>query len=328
MASPDRKSVAVIGAGIAGAAAAAHLTGSSDVVVFEKSRGYGGRMAARRHSLWQFDHGAQFFTARSEQFRQLIAQYQKQQLVSEWKAKIITLCPGKKPFSRLWFEPHYVATPAMSALAKALTNAIDVKLNTQIDTIYRTGNRWSLQGTDGKDLGAFDQVVSAIPAPQSLAILPESFSGRDKLLTVSYSPCFALMLGYQHALRISFDAAVVRESPLAWIRATSIQAGPGGGTSLVIHSSNQWAAEKLEHPPESIQNEMLDSLAQLLGGNAGKPDFLQLHKWRYARVEESLKSGALVDHEQGLAACGDWCLGNRVEDAYLSGSRAASLFAE
>jgi len=50
--------VAVIGAGIAGLVAARDLTaGGHEVVVIEKSRGLGGRMAARRVEGMVLDHG-------------------------------------------------------------------------------------------------------------------------------------------------------------------------------------------------------------------------------------------------------------------------------
>ena len=55
--------IAVIGAGITGLHLARQLSDVFDVTVFEKSRGLGGRMCARRTEAHQFDHGAQYFTA-------------------------------------------------------------------------------------------------------------------------------------------------------------------------------------------------------------------------------------------------------------------------
>ena len=60
--------VAVIGAGISGLALANRLKNHFEVVVFEKSRGYGGRVATRRFGEFIFDHGAQFFKAKTEEF--------------------------------------------------------------------------------------------------------------------------------------------------------------------------------------------------------------------------------------------------------------------
>ena len=43
------------------------------------------------------------------------------------------------------------------------------------------------------------------------------------------------------------------------------------------------------------------------------------HRWRYAFVDRPVGSACLLDAAAGLGACGDWCLGARVEAALLSG---------
>ncbi|WP_405049538.1 NAD(P)-binding protein [Rhizobium sp. BK176] len=55
----ERLRVGVIGAGIAGLTIVRSLQKIADVIVFEKSRGVGGRMATRRIDDVSFDHGAQ-----------------------------------------------------------------------------------------------------------------------------------------------------------------------------------------------------------------------------------------------------------------------------
>ena len=58
--------VLVIGAGIAGLVAAAEIQRAGwRVLVIDKGRGVGGRVASRRIGGATFDHGAQFITTRS-----------------------------------------------------------------------------------------------------------------------------------------------------------------------------------------------------------------------------------------------------------------------
>ena len=62
--------VAVIGAGLCGAAAAATLVQSGyQVTVFDKGRAVGGRMSSKRTAAGYLDMGAQYFTARSPKFQ-------------------------------------------------------------------------------------------------------------------------------------------------------------------------------------------------------------------------------------------------------------------
>ena len=66
--------IAIIGAGITALSAATALAqGGQSAVIFDKGRGMGGRVATRRVSLpdgtqLQFDHGAQFATAKGAPF--------------------------------------------------------------------------------------------------------------------------------------------------------------------------------------------------------------------------------------------------------------------
>ena len=61
--------VVVVGTGIAGLMAAQSLTKNGhDVVVVDKGRSPGGRLATRRIDDATLDHGAQFFTVRDSLF--------------------------------------------------------------------------------------------------------------------------------------------------------------------------------------------------------------------------------------------------------------------
>ena len=61
--------VVVIGAGIAGLIAAGELKRAGlHVLVLDKGRGVGGRIATRRIGGATFDHGAQFITQRNPRF--------------------------------------------------------------------------------------------------------------------------------------------------------------------------------------------------------------------------------------------------------------------
>jgi len=118
---------------------------------------------------------------------------------------------------------------------------------------------------------------------------------------------------------LNFDAAVVRESPLGWLGLSTSRPGRIDSNAIVAHSSNEWAKESFEQSLEWVQKELLNATQEVLGEHAAKLVHVGLHRWRYARVEQASEIEFLIDQEKGLAACGDWCLGNRVEDAFLSG---------
>jgi NAD(P)-binding Rossmann-like domain len=77
--------VLVVGAGMAGVTAAAELQRAGRrVLVLDKGRAVGGRLASRRVGAATFDHGAQFITARMPRFAALIEQCREAGVVEEW----------------------------------------------------------------------------------------------------------------------------------------------------------------------------------------------------------------------------------------------------
>lgn len=316
------KKIAIIGAGISGITAARELAGDASVCVFEKSRGLGGRMATRRAGGFSFDHAAQFFTARSNEFREQI-EFAGDKAVRAWTPQVITIERGSRSYKREWFETHFVGTPGMNEILKMMTKNLSIRFSTRVSHLQAQSGVWRLYDDQRQSLGDFDWVISSAPVPQTLDVLPDCFSHRSLMREAEFSPCYALMLGFEQLPSLGFDAAVVKNEAIAWISANHSKPGRSEGKSLLIHSDNYWAAENLEADQEFIINRLTQCLGELTAIEADKAKHIALHRWLYARVEKNLATDYLLDSRNKLAACGDWCRGNRVEDAFLSGQQLA-----
>ena len=107
------KTIAVIGAGMAGITAARTLMQAGfKVSVFEKSHGPGGRMATRSTPYGSFDHGVQYFTVRDPQFLKAITEVPGTQAICRaWSANAVRVLD---PLGRVieaplpLREPHFV----------------------------------------------------------------------------------------------------------------------------------------------------------------------------------------------------------------------------
>ena len=93
---------------------------------------------------------------------------------------------------------------------------------------------------------------------------------------------------------------------------------------VVVQSSAGFAAKHLETVDlEGVGREMLDRASQVTGVSwLKKPELLQVHRWRYAFATKPLEERCLAPGN-GLFLCGDWCGGDRVESAFLSGMAVA-----
>jgi photolyase PhrII len=317
---PQTKRVAIVGAGLSGLMCARTLADHNiTVAVFEKSRGVGGRCATRRDGVWQFDHGAQYFTLRDPRLTPHVRSWQQQGLIARWDGALVVREANQwrdaKPGVRRW-----VAVPGMSALGKHLGRDLDVALSTTVAHIQREGKQWRLVADTGADLGAFDVVLTAVPSPQAHALLsPIAPALAQQTAAAVMHPTWATMLVLTERPPVAWDGAFLNDDPvLSWIARDVSKPARGAHETWVLHATRAWSAAHLEDDAESVGAAMLHALQPLVGG-AVTPVLSTAHRWRYALPDPVTDASALFDSALSLGAGGDWCGGPRVEGALLSG---------
>jgi predicted NAD/FAD-dependent oxidoreductase len=215
------------------------------------------------------------------------------------------------------------------AAGSAATASLNTFLQTRITGLEQRSEGWLLRDELSRTHGPFDWIVSTLPPAQADALLPEETEWKAALRQIEFSPCYALLLRGSNPLPLACDAAVVRNSPIAWISAEASRPGHAARHLYTVHSDNQWATEHVEDDPTQVASQLLQAL------QAVAPEFQldgwehDLHRWRYARCEQALQEGDfLISEKSRIACCGDWCRGNRVEDAFLSGHRLGMRLAK
>ena len=301
------RTVAIIGAGMAGLACATRL-GEAGLAVqlFDKGRGPGGRMSTRRleTALGQasFDHGAQYFTARGAGFSARVAQWVQQGVAAPWPAA---------------GDGAYVGVPGMNAPIKALAADQSVAWQFRIEALLADEAGWRLIGPAGPTR-AFSAVVAALPAEQAADLLAEVDQDMAaKASGSSTQPCWTVMAAF--AERLPFQADTLRDlGPLGWAARNVSKPGRSGPETWVLQGSPDWSRDHLEASGETVSAILLAALAEAMGGPLPSPMALEAHRWRYAR-SASGTDGALWSSGARFGCCGDWLIGPRVECAWDSG---------
>ncbi|MGB5248301.1 MAG: FAD-dependent oxidoreductase [Gammaproteobacteria bacterium] len=317
--------VAVIGAGLSGLVAARELSKCSEVTVFEKSRGFGGRMATRYGAGFEFDHGAQFFTARSPEFQAFLEPLIAHGTVACWHARFAELHREQVTSTGDWDDayPHYVGAPRMNAIGSFLADGVTIRQNTTVARLERDADGWRLAESDGSALGRFDWVVCAMPAAQTAALLPADSRLCRLAEQVQMRACYALMLGFDKALSLPWQAALVHDADISWVSVNSSKPQRTDRFTLVVHSTNAYADANLDMRLPLVQAHLLREVSELIGIDCGQASFCDLQRWRYANVDKQSGPRCLVDAKMRLAGCGDWLHHGRVEAAFLSGLTVA-----
>jgi predicted NAD/FAD-dependent oxidoreductase len=212
----------------------------------------------------------------------------------------------------------------MNAVCRHLALDLDVSYNTRIELLSREGGACVLTGVGGVDLGRFDVVVVSAPAPQAGALLRTcSPDLAARAAAVEMAPCWAVMVTFPERLNLGFDGAFVNDSAVSWVSRNASKPDRPGHESWVIHASPEWSTAHLEMEPDLAAEALVREFGAALGLQREHPEHLTAHRWRFALPRSPLQETFLLDANLGLAACGDWCGGPRVEGAFVSGLTAA-----
>lgn len=318
--------IAIIGAGLSGLTIANKIKDKAHVVIFEKARGVGGRIATRRAEPYQFDHGAQFFKAKTHDFKSFIDPMIKDGVLKAWEARFAEIDNGHIINKRQWScdDPHYVGVSSMNAMAKFLSKDLTIQLNTKVSSIKKYQDKWIVEDSEGANLGEYDWVISTIPAEQMFDIFESSQLKKPAIEKVQMQGCFSLMLGFQRPLELEFDAALIRGADISWVSVNSSKPGRKKAFSLLVHSTNKWADEHIDDNKTEVLQYLCREVSEVIGVDLSQADHKDIHCWRYANVAKQKGVTHYIDGKNKICVCGDWFIHGRVESAFITGHDLSS----
>ena len=321
--------IAIIGSGLAGISTALLLKDQADITLFEKARGVSGRMSTRMADPYLFDHGAQYFTVRTDAFRSFVHPLLDAGVIARWNANYVELDRDKIIKYKDWAkeEPRYVGIPRMNSVNKYLARNLKIKVNTKIKKLEK-GGTWSLLDDEGNKYSEFDWVITAIPPRQVAELLPDSFKYHEDIKKIKMQPSFSLMLGFKKELNIDFDAAKIINSDISWISIDSRKPFRNNYFALIVQSSAKYAAQNIRGDKTRVMEHLIQETSDILSQDLNSAVHKNIHGWLYANAVDQGKNAEFFDIDEKLAVCGDWCCGGRVEGAFLSAYNLAKIFRE
>jgi renalase len=306
------KRIAIVGAGISGLLLARELQAHGhDVVVLEKSRGLGGRLATKRVGGIVFDQGAQFFTAREEPFAREVATWHQRGLVTPW--------PGA-PAHR------WIGLPSMNALGKALAEGLTVRRECRVLQARHEDQGWTLL-IENQPALRVDQLVLTAPVPQSLALLAAGETPLPPALTaqlgaLTYHPCLALLVTLAGPSKVPAAGVAPDSGPVRWLADNTLKGvSPHAAAALTVHLRPDFTAQHYSKSETELTPLVLPEIEPWLGSPVTN---VTLHRWKFSEPVATHHRPCEWLPEIGLGFAGDAFGGPRVEGAALSGLALAA----
>ncbi|MEO7447586.1 MAG: NAD(P)-binding protein, partial [Humibacillus sp.] len=317
----------VVGGGISGIACARVVAkGGLPVVVLDRGRRLGGRMAVRTVEGRAVDTGASYFTVSDGRFEKVVRDWEARGLARPWTDTFEVIEGGEggeraKPPVTTSGSMRWAAPEGLRGLVEDLAVGLDTE-QLAVGAVTRPGGRLRVDGRPAS------VVVLAMPDPQARRLLDDTLTSGAEL-DDGFAPTLALMAGWDErtwgaatdgekvTAASAFDGAFVNgDSALTWIADDGRRRGDGAPV-LVAHSTVDLARTHLEDPA-AAGPDMLAALMRLLVIEA-PPRWTHVHRWSFAHPSGTrTRTHHLGD--DGVGLCGDgWAERPRVEAAYLSG---------
>lgn len=343
----------VIGGGIAGLSAAGALAAAGRrVLVLDKSRGVGGRMATRRIGGAVCDHGAQFFTVRTGEFATVVDDAVRAAAVAEW-------CRGFSRDGSIGVDdsetgeietgdghPRYRGGRGMTDLPKWLAarlgdwgDAVEIRTAARVASIAAAngGVRITIDREGGgSEIVAASGVVLTPPVPQALELMQAGglLAGGsvdqeaiESLRTVDYDPCFTALLVLDRPSLVPLPGAIQFAAqitgPVTWI-ADNQQKGISTVPALTVHATSRFSREWFDTPLDEVGAMLIAAVSPWIDGDPATAIVERsVHRWKFAAPTTILPERCVaVSMVPPVVCCGDAFAGPRVEGAATSGMAA------
>ncbi len=335
-------SVAIIGSGCSGLAAASQLLDTGHTVtIFEQNQQVGGRTVTGKQQGFIYDFGAQYIKrGNSMSVKMITERFRLSDLIDI--AKPVWIFDGDGRIQEgdpiLNAEPKWNYRSGLQALPERMAEDLDIRLQTCVDYLKPGLTGWKLFDKQGKNYGEFDYVLITIPANEAAELVDKSeIEHRRKeeiraLLEKSrYNPIISVMLGYRpmpherpyYALVNTDKAHAV--SWLAWEHEKAPERAPEGAGMLIAQMAPHYSHAYWLKSDAEIIGDVAHRVTSLLNEPLDEPFFTDVFRWKYALPAEMADAEQLntLARPLGLAFCGDAFVGGRVHLALEHGVNVA-----
>ncbi len=299
----------ILGAGISGLIIAYELKKKNiDFLILEKSHTIGGRIATRNIEQSVYDHGAQFFTVKSDYVKQLNSEMLEKNISKAWDQEISQ-------------HTKYIGSKKIKDLPKYIAKNLDIRLNEKITKLDLIDDLWKLLSESGK-IYYTKELIITFPVPQAINLIDSgNYQLKNEtmdLKNIKYDKCIALLAEFENSNLPKSGYIKIKDHDIVeWI-ADNYQKGISPiKNTLTIHTTPQFSLDNWDKSNIEITEKIIESVENYV---SKKYINSNVKKWGLSKPINHYKENYIVlESNPFLALAGDGFGGGRVESAILSG---------
>ena len=308
----------VIGSGISGATIANLLNKKFQVNLYDKGRGPGGRASFKRvKGQIGFDHGTQYFSPKTIEFKKFTNKLIKIKILKKWSGNHIFLNSKKKENKK---HIKIIGKKGNNDICKFLLKKVKCSYQSEVKKIYYKNKLWFLLFTDGK-IKTYKGVILTCPFPQlkklSEKFINNTFIKRKLKMDANITVMIAIKKNKKSPSSFLFDDPV-----LGWAGNENTKKRFKSKYDLwTLQSTFKWANKNILKNKKNLKKNskiLIDKFFKLTKIKKTKVIYSINHGWKYSSNSKPLKIRSYWDPKKKLGVCADWFIGPRLESGWIS----------
>ncbi|MDA7770455.1 NAD(P)-binding protein [Candidatus Pelagibacter sp.] len=312
------KEFCIIGSGISGATIADALSKKYSLDVYDKARGAGGRSSNKKiNKNESFDHGAQYISPKSIQFKKFIKKLIAKKVVKKWAGKHLFLNTDKKEDKK---HTKIIGKKGNSEISKYLLQNIDCSFNKEVIKIFYKNKEWEIFFSDGSRK-LYKSLILTCPFPQlkklSKKYIKHLFINKKIKMDANITVMMVIKKSKHNVSSYFFNDKI-----LGWAGNENSKMRFKSKNDLwTLQSTFSWANNKINKNQENKKLNtkiMIEQFFKLTGIKRTKILFSLNHGWKYSSNSKPLGIKSYWDSSLSLGVCADWFVGPRLESGWVS----------
>ena len=308
----------VIGSGISGATIANLLNKKFQVNLYDKGRGPGGRASFKRvKGQIGFDHGTQYFSPKTIEFKKFANRLIKIKILKKWSGNHIFLNSKKKENKK---HIKIIGKKGNNDICKFLLKKVKCFYQSEVKKIYYKNKLWFLLFTDGK-IRTYKRVILTCPFPQlkklSEKFINNTFIKRKLKMDANITVMIAIKKNKKSPSSFLFDDPV-----LGWAGNENTKKRFKSKYDLwTLQSTFKWANKNINKNKKNLKKNskiLIDKFFKLTKIKKTKVIYSINHGWKYSSNSKPLKIRSYWDPQKKIGVCADWFIGPRLESGWIS----------
>ena len=311
-------SFCVIGSGISGATIANLLSRKHTIDLYDKARGPGGRASFKRlDNIRGFDHGSQYFSPKTKEFRRFTKKLIAKKLLKIWEGNHKFLSDKKKENKK---HVKIIGVKGNNDISKYLLKNIKCNFQNELKKINFSNKKWNLTFSDGK-IKTYKNLILTCPFPQLKKLAKKYIKNSFIREKIKMDANITVLIEIKKT-NLNYSSFLFNDKILGWAGFENSKKRFDSKTDLwTLQSTFRWANKKINQNralKKTNTKILIDKFFQLTGINRTKILFSLNHGWKYSSNSKPLKLKSYWNSKVNLGVCADWFNGPRFESGWIS----------